>query len=135
MDTGMLDKKLEKQCKKCKMVGVNVALFDSKGIIYNYNYGFVNKENRIKSDNDSLYMIGSNTKVMTALGILKLYEEGKLSLNDDIKKFIPEFEVKSFFEYDKITIENLLMHRSGLVSDLFHLILDRTRDITRLLRN
>lgn len=128
MDTGMLDKKLEKQCKKCKMVGVNVALFDSKGIIYNYNYGFVNKENRIKSDNDSLYMIGSNTKVMTALGILKLYEEGKLSLNDDIKKFIPEFEVKSFFEYDKITIENLLMHRSGLVSDLFHLILDRTRD-------
>lgn len=83
---------------------------------------------QIKSDSDSLYMIGSNTKVMTALGILKLREEGKLSLNDDIKKFIPEFGVRSYFEYDKITIENLLMHRSGLVSDLFHLILDRTRD-------
>lgn len=128
MDEQMLDKKLKKLCKKSKVVGVNVALFDRKGIIYNYNYGYANKEKRIKSDNDSLYMIGSNTKVMTALGILKLREEGKLSLDDDIKKFIPEFEVKSYFEYDKITIENLLMHRSGLVSDLFQLILDRTRD-------
>lgn len=128
METQILNKKLDKICKKCKAVGVNLALFDSKGIIYNYNYGFANKEQGIKSNNDSLYMIGSNTKVLTALGILKLMEEGKLSLEDDIKEHIPEFEVKSYFEYDKITIKNLLMHRSGLVSDLFHLILGKARD-------
>lgn len=128
METKRLDNKLTKMCKKSKVVGVNVALFDGEEIIYNYNYGYANKEKGIKSDNDSLYMIGSNTKVITALGILKLMEEGKLSLDDDIKKYISEFEVKSFFEYDKITVENLLMHRSGLVSDLFHLILDNTRD-------
>ncbi len=128
MEKQILDKMLNRMCRKSKAVGVNVALFDSKGILYHYNYGFANKEEGIKSNNDSLYMIGSNTKVMTALGILKLWEEGKLSLEDDIKKHIPEFEVKSHFAYDKITIENLLMHRSGLVSDLFHLILDKTRD-------
>lgn len=128
MDAQILDKEVHKLCKKGKAVGLNVALFDSKGIIYNYNYGFANKKAGIQSSNDSLYMIGSNTKVMTALGILKLWEEGKLSLEDDIKKHIPEFKVQSYFEYDKITIENLLMHRSGLVSDLFHLILDETRD-------
>ena len=128
MEAQILNKKLDKICKKGKAVGVNLALFDGKGIIYNYNYGFANKEQGIKSNNDSLYMIGSNTKVLTALGILKLMEEGKLSLEDDIKKHIPEFEVQSHFEYDKITIANLLMHRSGLVSDLFHLILDKTRD-------
>lgn len=103
-------------------------MFDSKGIIYNYNYGFANKEQGIKSNNDSLYMIGSNTKVLTALAILKLMEEGKLSLEDDVKKHIPEFGVQSYFEYDKISIKNLLMHRSGLVSDLFHLILGKARD-------
>ena len=128
MDAQILDKEVHKLCKKGKAVGLNVALFDSKGIIYNYNYGFANKKEGLQSSNDSLYMIGSNTKVMTALGILKLWEEGKLSLEDDIKKHIPEFKVQSYFEYDKITIENLLMHRSGLVSDLFHLILDETRD-------
>lgn len=128
MQANTLDKKLNKMCKMSKAVGVNIALFDSKQIIYNYNFGFANKEKKIKSDNNSLYMIGSNTKVITALGILKLMEEGKLSLDDDIKKHIPEFEIKSNFEYDKITIEKLLMHRSGLISDLFALILDKTRD-------
>ena len=128
MEASKLDKKLNKMCKRSKAVGVNIALFDSKQIIYNYNFGFANKEKKIKSDNNSLYMIGSNTKVITALGILKLMEEGKLSLDDDIKKHIPEFEIKSNFEYNKITIENLLMHRSGLTSDLFALILDKTRD-------
>ena len=128
MEVQNLNKKLDKICKKGKAVGVNLALFDSKGIIYNYNYGFANKEQGIKSNNDTLYMIGSNTKVLTALAILKLMEEGKLSLEDDVKKHIPEFEVQSYFEYDKISIKNLLMHRSGLVSDLFHLILGKTRD-------
>lgn len=45
-------------------------------------------------------------------------EEKVLSLDDDIRKFIPEFEVKSTFDYDKITIGNLLMHRFGLVQML-----------------
>lgn len=128
MDNRKLDKMLNRLCKRSKVVGANVALFSDKEIIYDYNYGYANKEEWIRSNNESLYMIGSNTKVMTALGILKLLEDNRLSLEDDIRKFIPEFEVKSNFEYDKITIEHLLMHRSGLVSDLFHLLLDRTRD-------
>ena len=128
MEVQNLNKKLEKICKNGKAVGLNLALYDGDGILFNYNYGFANKEQGIKSNNDSLYMIGSNTKVLTALAILKLMEEGKLSLEDDVRKHIPEFEVQSYFEYDKITVKNLLMHRSGLVSDLFHLILDKKRD-------
>ncbi len=124
----LLNKEIEKICKKNKLMGTNVVLFDKEQIIYSFNYGYVNKEQNIKSANDSLYMIGSNTKMMTAICILKLMEENVLSLDDDIRKFIPEFEVKSTFDYDKITIGNLLMHRSGLVGDLYSLIVDRTRD-------
>lgn len=124
----LLNEKIEKICKKHKLVGANVALYDSKQIVYSYNYGFVNKEQQIESTNDSLYMIGSNTKVMTAVCILKLMEDGVLSLDDDIRKFIPEFEVKATFAYDKITIRNLLMHRSGLLCDLYNMSLDKTGD-------
>lgn len=123
-----MNKILEKLCKKSKAVGANVALFDNEKILYSYNYGYINNEQKIKSTNDSLYMIGSNTKVMTALGIFKLMEDGLLSLEDDIRKFIPEFEIKTTFDYDKITVEHLLMHRSGLQSDLYNIILDNTRD-------
>ncbi len=127
-DKNKIDKQNEKLCKKHKVVGANVALFNSEGIVYTYNYGYINKEQNRKSTNDSLYMIASNTKVLTAMGIFKLIEDGVISLNDDIRKYIPEFEVKSLFEYEKITIENLLMHRSGLVSDLFQLAFDHSRD-------
>lgn len=124
----LLNKEIEKICKKNRLMGANVALFNNERIVYSYNYGYVNKAQNMKSKNDSLYMIGSNTKVMTAVCILKLMEEGLLSLEDDIKKFIPEFEVKSTFDYDKITIGNLLMHRSGLLGDMYHLIADKKGD-------
>lgn len=124
----LFNEELEKLCKKSRLTGANVVLFDNEKILFSYNYGYANKAQKQKSTNESLYMIGSNTKVMTALGIFKLMEDGILSLDDDIRKFIPEFEIKSIFEYDKITIANLLMHRAGLVCDLFNLILDGTRD-------
>lgn len=124
----LLNKEIEKICRKNKLMGANVVLFDKDQIVYGYYYGYANKEQNRKSTKESLYMIGSNTKVMTAICILKLMEEGILSLDDDIRKFIPEFEVMSTFDYDKITIGNLLMHRSGLVGDIYSLILDRTRD-------
>lgn len=91
----LLNKEIEKICKKNKLMGANVVLFDKEQIIYDFNFGYVNKKQNIKSTNGSLYMIGSNTKMMTAICILKLMEEGILSLDDDIRKFIPEFEVKS----------------------------------------
>lgn len=123
-----LDRELLKICRKNRLTGANIALYDNEKIIYSFNFGYANKAQKRKSTNDSLYMIGSNTKVMTALGIFKLMEDGVLSLDDDIRKFIPEFEIKSEFEYESITIENLLMHRAGLQCDLFDLILDRNRD-------
>lgn len=123
-----INNEFEKLCRKSKVVGANVALFNGEEILYSYNYGYINKSSKLKSTNDSLYMIGSNTKILTALGILKMMKNELVSLDDDIRKFIPEFGIKSFFEYDKITIENLLMHRSGIISDLFHLIVDPTRD-------
>lgn len=82
----LLNKEIEKICKKNKLMGANVLLFDSEQIVYSYNYGYANKGQRMKSTNDSLYMIGSNTKVMTAVCILKLMEDGVLSLDDDIKE-------------------------------------------------
>jgi len=123
-----INKEIAWMCWKNKVVGANVALFDNEKILYSYNYGCINEDANIKSTNDSLYMIGSNTKVLTALGIFKLIENNMISLDDDIRKYIPEFKINSLFGDVKITVENLLMHRSGIVSDLYNLILDQSRD-------
>lgn len=54
MDNLKMDKKFEKLCKKNKVVGANVALFDNQKVLYSYNYGYVNKEEKIKSTNASV---------------------------------------------------------------------------------
>lgn len=123
-----LSKQTKTLCNIFNSVGASIVLFNKDEIIFKHHHGYINKELKLKTNDESFFMIGSNTKVLTSLSIFKLLEENKLSLEDDIKKYIPEFSIKSTFEYEKITIANLLMHRSGIQSDLYNFIFDDTKD-------
>jgi CubicO group peptidase (beta-lactamase class C family) len=90
-----------------------VALVMRKGeVLYRKAFGMANIELAVRMDSNSLFRIGSITKQFTACAILKLAEQGKLSLNDEITKFIPDYPTHGFH----ITIENLLTHTSGIKS-------------------
>jgi len=84
----------------------------SKGgqIIYNNAYGKANLELKIPMTTEHVFRMGSLTKQFTAVCILKLIEEGKLSLEDKLIKFIPDYSPN----VEKITIANLLAHTSGI---------------------
>ena len=77
--------------------------------IFSKGYGWADKENKIPFTPTTLASMGSITKAFTAAGIMKLVEQGKLSVNDPLKKFFPQVPV------DKagITIHQLLTHSSG----------------------
>lgn len=62
---------------------------------------------------DSPFQIGSNTKIMTAAMVYQLQEEGRLSTADKVSKWLPDL-VDKFSNIDKISIEMLLSHTSGL---------------------
>ncbi|MEO6328511.1 MAG: serine hydrolase [Ginsengibacter sp.] len=72
-------------------------------------YGFKDVARNILNDTNGIFQIGSVTKQFTSTVILKLQEEGKLSVNDKLSKYFPEFK-----DADKITLENLLTHSSGI---------------------
>jgi CubicO group peptidase (beta-lactamase class C family) len=78
-------------------------------IILQKGYGWKNFADHTLNDVNSIYPIGSLTKPFTAIVILKLQEEGKLSVNDLLSKYIPEQK-----DADKITLQNLLDHTSGI---------------------
>lgn len=61
---------------------------------------------------DNVFRLGSISKQFTACAILKLMEQGKLSLSDDIRKYIPDFPQKN----EIISIEALLTHTSGIIN-------------------
>lgn len=78
-------------------------------LLINHGYGYSDFTQRTINKPETRFAIGSVTKQFTAVGILKLKEEGLLNLEDSLAKYIPDL---SFGE--EITIHNLLTHTSGL---------------------
>ncbi len=75
-------------------------------------YGMADTEKGVKMSPEMALRLGSITKQFTATAILMLLDEGKLSLDDDITKHLPDYPAKG----KKITIEHLLTHTSGIPS-------------------
>ena len=91
----------------------SVLVLHKGEVILNESYGLADKENNLKFTNDQPFPIGSITKSMTAIAILQLEEEGKLSVTDRLSDFMPELP-----NANKITLHQLLNHSSGLTDFL-----------------
>ncbi|HWZ99609.1 MAG TPA: serine hydrolase domain-containing protein [Candidatus Dormibacteraeota bacterium] len=90
--------------------GCALAVARNGIIIYEKGYGLANVEEEVTITPRTVFDIGSTSKQFTASSILLLEREGKLSVNDDVRKYIPELPDYS----KKITILNLLNHTSGI---------------------
>lgn len=86
-----------------------VSLKKGNNLPKTYVAGFASIESRAAVNANTTFRIGSITKMFTSVMILQLAEEGKLSLNDKLSKYYPEFK-----NSDKISIEDMLYHQSGL---------------------
>src|SRR5690242_9342169 len=75
-------------------------------------YGMADMELGVKVEPDMVFRLGSITKQFTAVSILMLAEQGKLSLSDDLTKFFPDYPTRG----RTITVEHLLTHTSGIKS-------------------
>lgn len=78
--------------------------------VFRKAYGLANVAEDTPMQPDMQLRIGSITKQFTAVGILMLEEQGKLSVKDDVRKYLPDFPDKG----STITIEHLLQHTSGI---------------------
>jgi CubicO group peptidase (beta-lactamase class C family) len=88
-----------------------IAVRDGK-VIYRKAIGMADLELDVPLSPDSVFRLGSVTKQFTAVAILMLAEEGKLSLSDPITKFLPDYPTQGHV----ITVEHLLTHTSGIQS-------------------
>jgi CubicO group peptidase (beta-lactamase class C family) len=95
---------------KVNQPGATVLIARDGQILYKKALGMANIELAVPMQADHVFRIGSVTKQFTAIAILQLMEQGKLNLQDDITRFIPDYPVQG----NKITIEHLLTHTSGI---------------------
>lgn len=86
-----------------------ILIANNNKVLIDRSYGYSNQENKLKMLNSTTLGIGSVTKQFTAASIMQLVEKNKLSLTDNIAKYLPDVPYG-----DKITIHQLLTHTSGL---------------------
>lgn len=93
---------------------VGIAMVDENGPVWVTSLGKSDIEKDIDADENSLFRIGSTSKMFVALAVLKLVEEGALSLDDKVADLAPEIEFDNQWENtDPVRVVHLLEHTTG----------------------
>ena len=95
-----------------RIPGLSIAVVRGADTVLARGWGYADLENRVPATVQTVYRIGSITKQFTALAILQLAEQGRLSLDDTLQRFVPTFPAPG----RRVTIRHLLTHTSGIPS-------------------
>ena len=108
-----LDTYILKGLKDWDVPGLSIVIVkDGKPVIMK-GYGVKNVETQQQVDQNTLFMIASNTKLFTGTALALLEQRGKLSLNDKITKYFPDFRLHDKTSTELVTIRDMLSHRIG----------------------
>lgn len=123
-----IDQYLQSEVDSGFLNGISGMIIRNGTIVYNKSFGYHDAARKIKMKPDDIFRIASQTKAITSVAVMMLYEEGKFLLDDPISRYIPEFKnpqvLQKFNEADttyttvpasrEITIRDLLTHTSGI---------------------
>lgn len=101
--------------EKGEIPSISIAVAEKGKIIWMESFGWADKENKIKASPNTFYSIGSISKPIIATGIMKLYEQGKINLDENIDTYLNPVKLKYYIKDSiQVTCRHLLSHTSGL---------------------
>ena len=102
---------IKKMIRKKKVPGLAITVSKNNEILWSEGYGYAQLKKRIKvNPNETLFRVGSVSKPIAAVGLLKLVEEGKIALDSSIYNYLPYFPKK---KYD-FSVREIGGHLSGI---------------------
>lgn len=101
---------VKRMMEKQKIVGLSLAVIKNGQAVVNKGYGLANVELTVPVTSETVIRLGSVSKQFFTTAIMKLVEEGKLSIEDEVHKFFPDAPET----WRPIRIKNLMSHTSGL---------------------
>ncbi len=107
---GKIDQYLDEN-QSTDLPGVSIAVRKNQELVYHESKGMARFDTDMSIDSETQFRLGSISKPITAIVIMQLIEQGKLSLGDSLLSFLPQLPAS----FADITIEHLLAHRSGLL--------------------
>jgi len=114
LSSSAIDSLAERSRKSFQVPGIAVAVIKDGKLIHAKGYGLRSLNSGLPVDENTLFGIASNTKAFTSFALGILVDEGKISWDDKVRTWIPEFKMYSPYVTEEFTIRDLITHRSGL---------------------
>ena len=112
--TDSLDSYAERALIEWNVPGIAVCVVKDGEVVVQKGYGIREFGKNDKVDENTLFMIGSNTKAFTATALAMLEEEGKCTLNDKVIEWVPNFKMKDPWVTQNANLTDILCHRMGM---------------------
>ncbi len=95
---------------------VSIAVVEGPRVVWAKGFGLARPKEGVKASAETIYRVGSVSKLFTDLAVMKLFEQGKLNLDVPVTTYLPTFTPKNPFG-GEITLRQLMAHRAGLVRE------------------
>lgn len=95
---------------------LSIALIDDRQIVWARGFGLANPADSTPATAETIYRVGSVSKLFTDIAVMQLVEQGKLDLDAAVSSYLPDFHPHNIYG-QRITLRELMAHRSGLVRE------------------
>jgi CubicO group peptidase (beta-lactamase class C family) len=109
-----LDEFIVEQMKESNVPGLAIAIVRDGKVVHSKGYGFRDVEKRLPVTLKTLFAIGSITKSFAVVSLGALADEGKLDWDQPVREYVPNFGLYDPVASERITMRDLVSHRSGL---------------------
>ena len=117
--TDLIDKvsdAIRYEIKDKNLNAISIAIIEREDFFWAEGFGFIDEDRKIKADENTIYRVGSVSKLFTDLAIMKKRESGDIDIDLPIQNYLPKFNPKNV--YDKsITLRQLMSHRAGVLRE------------------
>ncbi len=109
---------IRKDMKKYDTQGLSIAIIDGRDTVWSQGFGYMDAADRLPATAETMYPVGSISKVVTAMEVLKLADSGSINIDRPLTTYLHDFSILNRFGRSlPITLRSMLAHHSGLPSD------------------
>jgi CubicO group peptidase (beta-lactamase class C family)/D-alanyl-D-alanine dipeptidase len=111
-----LDVLIRRELFTKEIPAISIALVDGDEVVWARGFGFANPDDSVPATAQTIFRVGSVSKLFTDIGVMQRVERGDLALDTPVTKYLPEFTPRNPYP-TPITLRELMSHRAGLVRE------------------
>ncbi|HET6573492.1 MAG TPA: serine hydrolase [Fimbriiglobus sp.] len=108
---------VEREVADKRLPALSVALIDDQRVVWAKGFGHQDRGGKFPATAETVYRVGSVSKLFTDVAVTRLVEAGKIDLDAPVTTYLPDFKPVNQFDDKPITLRHLMAHRSGLIRE------------------